>query len=211
MISKYFAGSVVALLALSSVAFADTPAVNFSGFSYVLYSNEAGFQFDVTAPVNVTALSVFDESGDGLNESHEVGLWDSTGTLLASVTVGAGTIAPLDSTGQFRYVTLGTPVSLATGVDYRVAALFSGTDGFAYSVGGLSTAPGISYVQDRFENPTNSLVYPTITQSNAFGPGYFGGSFLTGGGVAVPESGSFALMGMAAIPLLWMIRRRAVR
>jgi hypothetical protein len=52
-----------------------------------------GWAFDVTTPIRVTALGVWDEGADGLVEGHAVGLWSGTGTLLASTTVPAGLAA----------------------------------------------------------------------------------------------------------------------
>jgi hypothetical protein len=57
---------------------------------------------------------------DGLAESHEVGLWDSLGNLLAETTVVTGD--PL--VNQWRYSDV-TPVTLAAGADYFVGALFT--------------------------------------------------------------------------------------
>src|SRR5689334_21008214 len=64
-----------------------------------------GCSFTVgTQPVAVTRLGLLDlhftpgvgfVSGGGLFEAHQVGLWTSTGTLLGSVTVPAGTAAPV--------------------------------------------------------------------------------------------------------------------
>ena len=39
--------------------------------------------------VAITAIGVFDDGGDGLMNSHAVGIWDGFGTLLASGTVPA--------------------------------------------------------------------------------------------------------------------------
>ena len=43
----------------------------------------------------ITQLGVFDDGGDGLVNSHAVGLWTADGALLASTIVPAGTVASL--------------------------------------------------------------------------------------------------------------------
>ena len=62
-------------------------------------------------------LGVWDQSGDGLAEAHQVGLWDLVGNLLASANVASGTAAPL--TGGFRYTALGSSVTETSGADVR--------------------------------------------------------------------------------------------
>ena len=80
-----------------------------------------------TQSILVTQLGVFDEGGDGLVNSHQVGFWSFDGTLLASATVPAGTTAPL--LDGYRYVPI-SPVLLPAGVDsaYLVAAQYSVDD-----------------------------------------------------------------------------------
>jgi hypothetical protein len=42
----------------------------------------------------ITQLGVFDDGGDGLVNTHQIGLWRADGTLLRAATVPAGTAAP---------------------------------------------------------------------------------------------------------------------
>lgn len=84
-----------------------------------------GHNFNVTgAGIQVFRLGVFDGGADGLAESHTVTLFvndtvSSTQTELASVTVPAGTSAPLGN--GFRWVSLDTPLTLTEG-SYSVIA-----------------------------------------------------------------------------------------
>lgn len=87
-----------------------------------------GYRFTVgSSQLAVTSLGMFDSvfstNQQGLFESHQVGLWNSSGTLLASVTVGAGTTVPL--TNAFRYVQLASSVLLTPGQSYTIAAAFT--------------------------------------------------------------------------------------
>jgi hypothetical protein len=76
------------------------------------FTGTKGWQFGIgplglTNTIAITQLGVFDEGGDGLVNSHQIGLWRNNGTLLASATVPAGTEAQL--VGGYRYVPI-TPV-----------------------------------------------------------------------------------------------------
>lgn len=85
-----------------------------------------GNQFTVgTANVQIDALGVWDQADNGLAVSHDVGLWDATGAIVASATVPAGTAGLLDD--SFRYVPLASVVTLLAGQQYRIAALFQST------------------------------------------------------------------------------------
>lgn len=80
----------------------------------------------------VTHLGFFDDGGDGLLESHSVGIFaqgsnPGGGTLLADVTIPAGTGAGY--TNGYRWVALSTPLVLTNGQHYVIAAsTSSGTD-----------------------------------------------------------------------------------
>jgi hypothetical protein len=127
-----------------------------------------GWEFSTNNAINVNALGFFDDSQDGLAESHAVGLWNSAGNLLAEATVVSGD--PL--VDQWRYSDV-TPVSLAAGEDYFVGALFtSGADpvvfpGFGASV---TTTAYINYLGATYASG-GSLSSPTLPDSS---PGFFG-------------------------------------
>jgi hypothetical protein len=144
-----------------------------------------GWEFSTNNAIRVNALGFFDDSQDGLAKSHEVGLWDSLGNLLAETTVVTGD--PL--VNQWRYSDV-TPVTLAAGADYFVGALFtSGADNvvFTGSGAGVTTTANISYVQATFAGG-GSLSDPT----NADGtPGFFGPNISAN---TVPESSTWAMM-----------------
>ena len=80
-----------------------------------------GFEFTATSTFWATDLGFFDSSADGLAEAHAIGLWDNSGTLLASTVLPSGMAGTLVS--GFRYVPI-APVLLTPG-SYRVGALFS--------------------------------------------------------------------------------------
>lgn len=81
--------------------------------------------------VYITHLGIYDGGGDGLVNPHEVGLWwddlgSLAGTLLTSVTIPAGTEAPLH--GGFRWVEI-TPIQIINSFQaYTIAAHYAVSD-----------------------------------------------------------------------------------
>ncbi|HEX3798574.1 MAG TPA: PEP-CTERM sorting domain-containing protein [Verrucomicrobiae bacterium] len=75
----------------------------------------------------VNYLGYYDQGGDGLANSHVVSLWDnSTQTIIAQVTVPAGTAAPLID--GYRWVPLASTVQLNYGSYYVIGAQVDGVD-----------------------------------------------------------------------------------
>ena len=172
-------------------------------------NNTLGYSFTVrSSPLQVSALGLWDYGADGLLNAHEVGLWDMSGTLLASVRVPSGTAAFL--AGEFRYAPLTAPVVLDAAQSYVL---------------------GVRYPYDMdpdelrdFFLPSTPAFYPAVT------PGFWrwiqdagftfpvnvydGGSAAVGPSmefVVVPEPGVGALSLAGGLVLgLWRgLRRRA--
>lgn len=207
-------GTLAALSLLGSAilpqaAQAQTAAIDFTSslLGGVSVISTRGYEFNTTSSVTITGLSVFDADALGLAESHDVGLWDASGTLLASLTVPSGTAAPLDSSGKFRYVLLGSPVTLPVATGYRVGAvMIVGTgDELFYNQVGLSSAPGVSYVNGAFaNNGINTLSFPSST----FASGFSGGSFVVGSASTAPEPGTLVLVALGVTMGAMAGRRR---
>jgi hypothetical protein len=198
------AALVVALPANASTVFS---ALTFtgSGPNGTATTSTRGYAFDVTADgLSAVALSIWDDLGNGLTDSHDVGLWDPSGNLIASATIPSGTAATL--VDGFREVAI-TPVALPIGSGYTVGALFIvGTaDVQAITLTGISTAPGITYVGGRFiNNGVASLTLPTSSFN-----GLIGGSLLVDtGGSSVPEPSSLSLLVLGAGMLAFKRIRR---
>jgi hypothetical protein len=165
-----------------------------------------GFQFSTNQAVTVSALGYYDAGGDGLAVSHNVGLFDSVGTLLVSATVNAGTMEPLID--NFRYVSI-SPLSLTAGALYTIAATTGGGgDSFAYGVIG-STISGFSTISPvqigsnagTFVYTSEGLVFPTEQFGYSL---YAGPNFLTGpcDVAQTPEPAPAALLGSSLTGLL---------
>jgi len=132
-------------------------------------SYSVGFEFDTLQPITVTALGMYDDGANGFAESHDVGIFNSSGTLLASTTVFSTN--PL--IGYFRYQPI-TPLNLPAGSGYRVAAV-TGTERYMWSPSGATTNSLIRFVRDRWTPFATSLVLPSNSDGQL---GYFGANFL---------------------------------
>jgi hypothetical protein len=79
----------------------------------------AGWAFTLTEPATLSHLAVFDEGGDGLATSFQVGLWASEDSPVTSAIVPAGEQAPLR--GLWRLAAV-EPITLEAGTFYQIGA-----------------------------------------------------------------------------------------
>lgn len=194
IVSTLFAGQAFAMPALSITGSDRTSAS--PDFVY-------GWEFDVFAETSVTDLGFFDDGGDGLLESHDIGIWDSSGTLLTSATIAAGSGATLID--GFRYIDI-ADILLGVGNGYVIAATDLTDDEMAVDVDSISTVASIAWVESRFGVTGGSLGLPT---SSIGRDAYFGPNFLTGGTTAaVPAPASLVLFGIGLAALGSMRKRK---
>jgi hypothetical protein len=197
-----------ALLAFASLpAGAQTQALDSGNgrLSQTGGSNTLGWSFNLSGTnITVTQLGIFDSviSGgneNGLANSHQVGLWNSAGTLLTSTTIGAGltgtAVVSSSGRGSYRYVDV-TNVVLGPGTYYLGASYTRfETDQFLASTSSVTLASGLTFNQAQI-SVGNGFAFPSETSppnGNAFfGPNF---RFTPGGTVTVaPEPGSLALL-----------------
>lgn len=177
-------------------------SANTYGNAYIL-PQSFGYQFTPLSDIAVSSLGFFDYLGNGLGESHTVGIFDSAGNLLTSAVVSSGTGNPLD--GAFRYTDI-APVTLSAGGTYTAAALF------------LTNADVVGYadVEDALVNPAISLgslparyifqtgtelQFPTETAALGTTEMYYGPNFKL---TAVPLPGALIMFGSGIAGLTFL-------
>ena len=141
---------------------------------YGTYQNAAGGLLNIGRQMTVTGagievfqLGIFDYQSDGLAVAHTVTLFDSTATPIASVTVPAGTAAPLIN--AFRFASLGTPLFLPAGNYSILAYQMDSSDPYGngnapgFNGGGNVSAGSGVY---RLHLPTQAPDYPNGSDVN---------------------------------------------
>ena len=183
---------------------ADTIAFSTSGGSFGVNSDfdaTFGYAFTLSSPVLVTQLGLWDQGNNGLNASHVVTIWTSTGTLMAQTTIPSGTGATLMD--GFRYVSI-TSVLLPAG-SYTIGGFYGRLDDrFAIHPSTITTGSGVTYNGSRSRS---GFAFPS---GNFFGNvnSYFGPNFQFTTAVATPDSGStVSLLGCALLGLVALRRK----
>jgi hypothetical protein len=185
-----------------------------------------GYDFTVgSTPLMITALGMWDgpefnpmtggstgSIGDGFFASHDIGLWDNSGNLLAKATVSIGTTDTL--VGEFRYSSVLTPtnpgpVILSANTTYVLGASFIRMDPDKLrdnELGPQATFdPAVSS-----GNARDSIAAGFGFPDNTLGPGSLVGpnaiftAVSTGNGV--PDGGNAAVMMSGAVAILLAFR-----
>jgi hypothetical protein len=144
----------------------------------------------------VQSLGFFDSGNDGLVGSYQVGLWDSSQTLLAS-----GTVTPSSPlVGDFRWVNV-SAVTLSANSTYVVAALLPNSPPDPWlDNASLTLGAGFSGAGTGRTMTSGTLAFPTTVGASPY-------VIANVSDVAVsPEPGSLAMLGGAAMFL--GLRRR---
>jgi hypothetical protein len=140
-----------------------------------------GWEFNITRPIIVTALGLWDEMSEPLSISHEVGLWNSDGSLLLSSTTVDNTstaVSPGSGLGRWLFTDI-SAITLDPG-NYVLGAVWGdpiiGADPFRIGTS-VTTSGGATYAGacEATLLPAPILVFPMCgggTNSNAsfFGP-----------------------------------------
>lgn len=168
----------------------------FHGEGFVLTD---GYQFTVgSAPLSLLSLGVYDWSGSGLVNSHQVGLWDADGNLLSTTTITAG-----PSTNGFCYSSV-TPVLLEAGQSYIMGATYVNLDvdkiGTSIRYDNIPPVynPAIFYDVCRYGISDADLTFP-VNSEFSYVLGYFGPNAEI---VVVPEPSTSLLLSLPVFLLL---------
>ena len=175
------------------------------------YGGTVGTRFKIGEDdVVIDALGFEDPEGDDLTQSHRVGLWDSTGALLASVTVPAGFDVTFE--GGWRYVELSENVTLIAGETYTLGAeVFDGGDFWSDAlflgdgVPDFSLQSGIVGVSSGYKNVHVGGGFALPTLDGALTP-Y---RWAPANARVVPEPSSLLLAAIAGLALCLFPRRRS--
>lgn len=203
-------------MACGTSAQAATVGADFTGgtvFDVSPLFNNVGWSFQVMSPVAVDGLGIFDEGEEGLNSVHQVGLWNSNGTLLRQATVSNASAVQASSSALGRWLFEDIDLITLEAGSYSIGAFYSygATDpNLDYVIGfatGLTTAPNTLYISSL---ASEGGVFAEPEEYGELIPSIFGPNFrVAADPVELPEPASLALIGLA-LAAVAVARRRAV-
>ncbi len=166
-----------------------------------------GWEFQANTTTIVDGLGTWDTgSPSDLAGPQEVGLWDSSGNLLASALVTSSST----QIGSFWAFTLIAPVTLTAG-DFYVVGAEGGAD--YTGIVPVTVAPQITYIEDLFtfnDGANSPLIEPQFSEglTTTAAAGLFGGNILIS---TVPEPAYYFLLcaGLTLLVGFYSLRRRA--
>jgi len=180
----------VVVMLLCTYASADIQYATGTGGGIWYYPNSGtvGTEFEANRNLTLSMLGIWDENGDGLSDAHDVALFATDGTLLASVTIAAGTSNPL--VNGYRWADA-APVALVQGTHYVLGAFYpDGDDRFKDRA---TIDPAFTLVKDLyrdgapFDIPTTEYFYD--------GRGWYGPNLQA---VPIPAAVLLGLLGLGA-------------
>ncbi|MGV3664316.1 MAG: DUF4082 domain-containing protein [Prosthecobacter sp.] len=163
-----------------------------------------GYDFTVGAQgITVQALGMYDDNFNGLGHSHQAGLWDQAGTLLATVTLDASSYLG----GYYRYTDLVSPVTLTAGQNYTLGLTYWWSDNDDFRTANVGSGPQPTFAPEitmggQWSARSDTLVKPTTTETE---PVYFLGANAIFS--PVPEPSSLFLIGVSALVVMGGRRR----
>lgn len=189
--SLLLGAAMAGIVSGATCAMAGTPAFTTSGTVYDAGAPNdpvnLGNVFTSTANISVDALGFYD--GTGISAPETVGIFNSSGTLLASVSVpNSGTTV----SGYF-FASI-TPVALTKGNQYTVNAL-TGNNDWNYGFVNPNTTADITYDNHTYDY-TSEFTFPTYTANHAGGDSgvYYGPNFEYTTSGAIPEPSTWLMM-----------------
>ncbi|MCB9879466.1 MAG: hypothetical protein H6835_17870 [Planctomycetes bacterium] len=135
-----------------------------------------GWLFRAEEDVVLTSVGMWDHNSDGLLTSHDLLVWDSTGTSqLLSAQIPAGTVAPLmgppAGPGRFRYHAV-PPLVLHAGQEYVIGMQVAGDDFLNDGITSITSSDQITWLEGRFTSSGLSFPTYTVGTNTYFGPNF---------------------------------------
>jgi len=207
MTKKYVVILTLALaVVLTTSAFASTEAWDFTTAANSFTDNTwvFGEVFVPTTRITVDYLGYYAANGLGnFIDTHPVGLYDASGTLLASTVIDNSSFATTSS-GHFAF-NLSTPVNLIPGQTYVVEGI-SNSDPYTWNDTGFVNYAPINILGNNWQ-VGSSLVFNGTGLVNDVTDGYWGPNF-GWDPTPTPEPGSLFLLGSGVVGLAGMMRRK---
>lgn len=191
---------LLSLIAINTTAFAvPITAISFTGGSEytTLEAGTFGWKYSTDIAIDVTHYGFYDFEGNGLSQSHTIGIYDFRGDLLGiSTTIASGTGALLEN--SFRYVELASNLRLAANQTYYIgayrAAPITQTSPYdpVFQVATANVATEIEYLASQIATG-GTLSWPSLS-SGSSQKGIFGPNFKFEPVETIPTPGSLILI-----------------
>jgi Domain of unknown function (DUF4082)/PEP-CTERM motif len=164
------------------------------------YEFTLGYSFTDVLATSVIGLGAWDS---GIGGTVEIGLWNSSGDLLATTTVD-GSETPVGS-APWVFSSI-SPVALTPGSVYYVGAY--GVENYTFGVSPVTIASSISIDHNAWAH--GGLNFPSLSSAPFVEYGFFGANVELGVPSAIPEPSTWVMMGIGftAIGAAAGIRRR---
>jgi hypothetical protein len=182
-----------------------TPVVEYTstGALYDTRPFTLGYEFQLSRTFDITALGYWAPGlvvANGYQATQQVGVWDSSGNLLASATVSD--TDPI--IGHFQYQTISTLV-LGPGT-YMIGGTYDGGVFQSFATG-VTSQPGYTWVTDEWTYGPG-LNDPTTSSGGTYGANGIFQVDLATSSTATPEPGYYGVLALGVGTLAAMANRR---
>lgn len=130
----------------------------------------SGYAFAFDKDMVVSAVGIYDSSGNGLTGTNTLGVWTGNGSLLASTVFDSSTSPTL--TNHFRWLPLNTPLVLSANTPYWVGT-FGPEQGLQGTVGSGVVSSDTTFIA-QVESSTASFTFPNSFTNRTYGMAYIG-------------------------------------